>query len=621
MTKHKGRSRGALWCMAVLALSFLGACDGTDGASKPAPPGSDKPVADNKPAKVAPKETAKAEVQEPEVDESQWSYLIFPDKNVKKGVLSKAEEEQAWKLSKALPERNSVILLAAHGHGIKPIIERLLEDENPARRASGVRLVQYLMFSDFYDKVSTMLEDADERVRAAGVETLGRFGNDKQANALNTSIKKSSFTLYLRMIRILSERNDRALVDHARKVYERQRRVAQLRALQALAEVAMPQDFAWFASEVKKLHNISMYDSHWEALSVSPEKAVKLARKTFAKELKGNRELTFEEERNFHTALRVLAPWMGKEVLAEYDRIRKVHPNKPFPRRLLQGALLLDDPRSEEVAAEASKSRALHCEVINAPLQMESHYAKRVDLLKKGLANPEKGAKIKEIQASLDTFEAELKRINPKVDKAFVDLGKALRSGKFGCRATTGDMIPQRRQALLAFLQDKDPVVRAEVARILAKHRDRKSIDALASLLRDEDKDVRALSRQGLRRILGADIRFKDGFGWESWYRRSIGPLPASAHPVKSWRAVHSDEIGRDLKARPWSPPRISSTDASDGGGTGSMPGIIPGMRPAGATSRPAVPGMPKPNKGKAGKKPGKKQPRKPPSAPKSKKH
>ncbi len=533
-----GRGR-RLWT-GLSMLMLLGAC------GSPASQVGERPAAD---VGLAP-EAAPAPTPE-EVEAARWRHLTEPETPPLKGELSEAERAQVEALIAALPGERGQELTAimAYGPGIEPQVMALLDDPDPLRRAQAVVMVHRLRLVGATKKVVGMAQDKDARVKRAVMDVIADHGDPAMIRSLEGLVDSDDPTERMRASRLMGEHGVRSSVPALRKRAEVERRVWRLRTLEALVEMAQPQDYAWFEKQSKDATLGRSYNEDvtiWRGMAASdPVKAYKA--------LKAERALQGDKlsDRIETTAMMEIAPHVPAEEVLERVRASVEPRYRPRLRNLVRAlALTPGDEAASEVALLVARDQYT-CDVIGARLEREAQLERRIAQLKVAAADPEEGADPALLKARLEQLEADLAWLRPLADNAASKLASRMTS-KAPCRGELGALTRARLEgAIRPLLASPEASARKGAAALVSRHGGWVDAPSIMAVMWDSDEEVRDKAREAMRHILGHDLRLPGGYAWDSWYARTFGPVPAAHFPVKDRAAAAREDYARSLVARP----------------------------------------------------------------------
>ena len=522
----------------MLRLAIVVVVVGVAGCDEPGPLAGDP----------TPAPEVKAETPAPAVptrDERRLTALANPPADVRPGELTADEAGHVVDLIASLPDDLAFARLHAYGPGIGSAVAGLLASEKPLDRVAGVKLAHGLRLAQHYDLLAELRADKDARVRRSLTLALTEIGTDEHVHAMIPLMDDPEFFIRLASQRALADRGDRGLMEYARKVVEVEKRVARLRAFQALADVAVPSDAAWFKQQLGRDLDVSTErEEVWRGLALAdPQWTLGELKKRRAskKDPMGWHE--------YHTALRALSPNAPEEVvLAELNALL------PGAGKRVYADLAHAVSRTPGEAAEAKALELLTqdrwgCEIIKGRLGAEKEWTAAEARFDRELAREDSPAK-PQLQERLAALRANLVWLKPLADSAMD--AQLARVGKEGlCNNLGRELGSARLDQLAGQLGHPEPRVRGELASLLGRYGQWSHAQRIAALYHDVDPGVRRKARLALRLQVGIDLRAPEGFLWHAWYVHTFGPLPAQHHPAPDPSAALAEDLAQSMKARP----------------------------------------------------------------------
>lgn len=549
------------WLWVLLLGCAVAACD--EEAPSQAPDAPSAPAQVNAP-------TAPAEPAEPvEPAAPDWAYLRVAD-GATPGRLTPQEEARVKEVLTGPMDLRALTLLTAHGQGIQPHVSALLKDKEAIRRAAGAYLAQYLNLTAPLGEISPLLDDSDARVRRAALSAIATRGNPTLVPTLAPRLKDPDLSIRFLTLRTMADFQDRALLESAREEARIQRQVWRLRALQALADVALPEDFAWFKDELgdtKKPANFNELEALWRGAAADPEAALALLKKRGTR-VEGTLVLPHRE---LHAAFLALAPAVPPaDLLAELDRLQAEQGKIRLYRDLARALAITPAPEVQERLKTLNPYYA--CDLIGARLEAEVDWSNQIQRLEAALQAAPEGPARDRLQQTLDRRRADLLALQPLAQQAASDFATRLQGKEKPCRGEVLRIKPERLEPLVALTRDPSEEARAQAAAWLGREGTWDHLHALAPLLRDQSPLVRQAARDAMRLLVGIDLRLQDGFFWEGWFARSLGPIPAPAFPAPDMGPLRDEDLAAEIKTRPLPVPSITSNDPADAPVLGPVP-------------------------------------------------
>lgn len=560
------RSHGLVMAALCVAASLCAACPAQD---KGAPGGSAVVLEQDASADKSADATSESEAVAPE--QARWATLTKPPApSVKPGALGEDEQAAVKALLVEVPDKlgHALTALHAYGPGIEPEVLKLLDDPDGGRRALGVKLVGNLRLKGAMGKVAQMLADPDARVRRMALQTVGKHGEPDHKARLDKVTASPEVASWMRASRYAARAGSRNIVSTLRQRAQNENRVYRLRALEGLAEVALPQDVGWY----QKVLEEDAPTSYNEALAVwrgltqaDPEVAWRsFDQRRRAKDAR-------MEARVYDAVLAIVAPHVPAEVVIKEAQERLSARYEPRLGTLASALALTPGP---EVDAEITKllTRKLYtCEVVGAWLEREARLTRQAALFERVAADPAAvGEDAKAIAERLEQVRKSLDVLRPRIELGALKLTERLKRGGDACTGNITELTEARGESLLKpLLGAEEPSARQGALTLLARHGQWAHVPEIMKLYFDVNEQVRGESRAALRAILGHAMRLPGGFIWETWYAHTFGPVPPATFPAQDIDATRAADYERSLLKRPPAREPVSAPQAP------RRPGII----------------------------------------------
>lgn len=481
----------------------------------------------------------------PSRDELRMQRLLQPGADVRPGELTADEAGHVVDLISQLPDDQAFATLHAYGPGISSGVAGLLGSEKPLDRVAGVKLTHGLRLSRHYPRLVELTKDKDARVRRSLTLALAQVGTDEQVAALVPLMDDPEFFIRLASQRALADRKDRGLVDYAKRLVGYEKRVARLRAYQALADVAVPADAKWFRKQLDRDLDVSTErEEVWRGLATAdPELALATAENIRASK---KNPMGWHE---YHNLLLALAPNVPEEaVIAELDA-QLPGAGKRVYQDLAQALARTKGEQAAARADELMKKERWACAIILGRLGAEKEWTARAALFERELAKQDSGDKAV-LQARLAALRADLAWIKPLADAAMqAQIDRVPTQGL--CRNLGGALSERRLDSLIPLLANANPDVRGAAADVLGRFGAWRHLKDIAALYHDKDAKVRERARLAMRLQVGVDLRRKEGFLWHSWFVHTFGALPKQHRPVEDPAAALAEDFKVINKLRP----------------------------------------------------------------------